>query len=122
MVFDEPTAGLHPADAARIGRLLCRLRDKHNNVLVVEHSRQMFELADHIIELGEHAGAGGGKIVFEGSLSELMKAGTQTAESLRKKITVNKNPLAWTDSYEIRNASQNPPSAGTQIFYHLQDR
>ena len=47
-IFDEPTAGLHPADADRIGRLLVELRDSHNNVLVVEHSRQMMALADHI--------------------------------------------------------------------------
>ena len=40
-IFDEPTAGLHPADAERIGKLLLDLRDRRNNVLVVEHSRQM---------------------------------------------------------------------------------
>lgn len=55
-IFDEPTAGLHPADAERIGKLLLDLRDKHNNVFIVEHSRQMIELADHIIELAENAG------------------------------------------------------------------
>ena len=66
--------------------------------------RQMFELADHIIELGEQAGAQGGRIVFEGSLSELKKAGTLTADALRKKITINRNPLPWTDGYEIRDA------------------
>ena len=103
-IFDEPTAGLHPADAERIGQLLCDLRDKHNNVLVVEHSRQMFELADHIIELGEQAGFQGGRIVFEGSLSELKEAGTLTADALLQKITVNRNPLPWTDGYEIRDA------------------
>lgn len=39
-IFDEPTAGLHPADAKRIGDLLLELRDQHNTVLVVEHSRR----------------------------------------------------------------------------------
>ena len=63
-IFDEPTAGLHPADAERIGKMLCELRDKHNNVLVVEHSRQMLELADHIIEMGPGAGVRGGEAVF----------------------------------------------------------
>lgn len=103
-IFDEPTAGLHPADGARIGRLLCDLRDKHNNVLVVEHSRQMFELADHIIELGPKAGSQGGQLVFEGSLSELREAKTLTAEALRKKISINKNPLPWHEGFEIRDA------------------
>ena len=103
-IFDEPTAGLHPADAARIGRMLCDLRDKHNNVLVVEHSLQMFELADHIIELGPKAGSQGGQVVFEGSLSELRAAETLTAEAIRKEITVNQAPLPWHEGFEIKNA------------------
>lgn len=103
-IFDEPTAGLHPADAERIGRMLCDLRDKHNNVLVVEHSRQMLALADHIIEMGPGAGIGGGSLVFSGSLEELQKAGTLTAQAIRQKITVNREPLPWTEGYEIRDA------------------
>ncbi|MBQ2191709.1 MAG: excinuclease ABC subunit UvrA, partial [Clostridia bacterium] len=75
-IFDEPTAGLHPADAARIGRMLLELRERHNNVLVVEHSRQMIALADHVIELGPGAGTAGGEVVFAGTLSELQKADT----------------------------------------------
>ncbi|WP_300690674.1 hypothetical protein [uncultured Oscillibacter sp.] len=64
--FDEPTAGLHPSDAYRIGELLLDLRDRHNTVLVVEHSRQMLELADYVIELGPLAGSQGGEIVYQG--------------------------------------------------------
>ena len=41
-----------PADAERIGKMLCELREKHNNVLVVEHSRQMIALADYILQDG----------------------------------------------------------------------
>lgn len=103
-IFDEPTAGLHPADAERIGRMLCDLRDKHNNVLVVEHSRQMLALADHIIEMGPGAGIGGGSLVFSGSLEELQKAGTLTAQAIRQKVAVNREPLPWTEGYEIRDA------------------
>ena len=103
-IFDEPTAGLHPADADRIGKMLCDLRDKHNNVLVVEHSRQMFELADHIIELGPRAGSQGGQLVFEGSLAELKKAGTLTAEALKKEITIIQTPLPWYEAFEIKDA------------------
>ena len=103
-IFDEPTAGLHPADAEKIGRMLCDLRDKHNNVLVVEHSRQMLELADHIIELGELAGTQGGKIVFEGDLGALKKADTLTANALREKIALNRDPLPWTDAFPVRDA------------------
>ncbi|MBQ3390620.1 MAG: excinuclease ABC subunit UvrA [Firmicutes bacterium] len=103
-IFDEPTAGLHPADAEKIGRMLIGLRDKHNNVLVVEHSRQMLELADHIIELGPGAGTGGGKVVFEGSLAELKKAKTLTAEALKHRVVINQKPLPWKDGFEIREA------------------
>lgn len=105
-IFDEPTAGLHPADAERIGRLLLALRDKHNNVLVVEHSRQMMSLADHIIELGEQAGENGGNIVYEGDLDGLLRADTITAQAIRQKIKVNSSPLHWIEgcsvAFEIR--------------------
>ena len=103
-IFDEPTAGLHPADAEKIGKLLCDLRDKHNNVLVVEHARQMIALADHILELGPDAGTRGGQLVFAGSLAELKAAGTLTAEAINRRIAVNRTPLPWTEGYEIRDA------------------
>ncbi len=103
-IFDEPTAGLHPADADRIGRMLCELRDKHNNVLVVEHSRQMLELADHIIEMGPKAGSKGGEVVFAGSLDELTAADTLTGKAIRQKININKKPLQWTEGYEVKDA------------------
>lgn len=83
-VFDEPTAGLHPADAERIGRLLVGLRNAHNNVLVVEHSRQMLELADHVVEMGPGAGTRGGEVVYEGKLDGLLAAGTPTARSRKR--------------------------------------
>jgi excinuclease UvrABC ATPase subunit len=88
-IFDEPTAGLHPADAERIGRMLLELREKHNNVLVVEHSRQMLELADHILELGPGAGSKGGELVFSGSLEALKAADTPTAQAVNQAIAVN---------------------------------
>ena len=103
-IFDEPTAGLHPADAERIGKLLCDLRDKHNNVLIVEHSRQMISLADHIIEMGPSAGVSGGTIVFEGSLSELQKRNTLTAEAMRQRIKINTAPLPWKEGFEVKDA------------------
>ena len=103
-IFDEPTAGLHPADAERIGKLLCALRDKHNNVLVVEHSRQMFSLADHIIELGPEAGSKGGNIVFAGSLADLLQADTLTARAFRQKVRINDQPLPWSEGFAITDA------------------
>lgn len=103
-IFDKPTAGLHPADADRIGRLLVELRDSHNNVLVVEHSRQMMALADHIIELGPLAGTRGGEIVYQGDLEGLRHADTITAQAIRQKIKINPAPLPWTEGFEIKDA------------------
>jgi len=104
-VFDEPTAGLHPADARRIGDLLLSLRDKHNTVLVVEHTRQMIELADHIIEIGPLSGSKGGEIVYQGDLDGLKKSGTVTAESLVEGVLINENPLPWDEGYPIEHAN-----------------
>lgn len=106
-IFDEPTVGLHPADVQRIGVLLQRLRDGHNTVLVVEHSRQMIELADHIIELGPLAGAQGGSIVYAGTLEGMCKADTLTARSLRQKIALNREPRAWDDCFVVEHANVN---------------
>jgi len=104
-IFDEPTAGLHPADAEKIGRLLTGLRDRHNSVFVVEHNRQMIELADHIAEMGPNAGTAGGEIVFQGSLAELKAAGTPTGRALAETISVNPSPRKWSDAFEVRNAT-----------------
>ncbi|MGN1014765.1 MAG: ATP-binding cassette domain-containing protein [Butyricicoccus sp.] len=104
-IFDEPTAGLHPADAQRIGKLLLALRDNHNTVLVVEHSRQMIELADHVIELGPLAGSGGGQVVYEGTLDGLRAGHTLTADSMRSKVALNRSPRPWSEGFAIENAT-----------------
>ncbi len=106
-IFDEPTAGLHPYDAEKIGALLLELRDKQNNVLVVEHSHQMMELADHIIELGPKAGTQGGQIVFEGSLVDMKDADTPVARALRQTLMLNPAPLPWKDGYAMRDVHRN---------------
>jgi excinuclease UvrABC ATPase subunit len=77
-VFDEPTTGLHPHDIGRMNELLLRLRDKGNTVLVVEHKPEAIAIADHVVDLGPGAGAGGGRIVFEGSVAGLRASGTTT--------------------------------------------
>ncbi len=106
-IFDEPTAGLHPADIDRVSRLLKALRDRHNNVIVVEHNRQIIEIADHTIELGELAGTQGGNIVFQGTLDELKQADTYTARTLRNSLTVRENTVDLSGGYEVRNAHSN---------------
>lgn len=106
-IFDEPTAGLHPEDARQIGKLLTGVRDNHNTVLVVEHSRDIIELADQVIELGPLAGTQGGQVIFQGSVEELCQAGTLTADSLRERIPVNPAPRTWREAYRVEHANLN---------------
>ncbi|MFD5335441.1 ATP-binding cassette domain-containing protein [Streptomyces hawaiiensis] len=87
-IFDEPSVGLHPRDVGRLGDLLLRLRDKGNTVLVVEHDPDVIALADHVVDMGPGAGAGGGTVVFEGTPEELAASGTLTGRCLRTRTAV----------------------------------
>ncbi|MEI7911139.1 MAG: excinuclease ABC subunit UvrA [Verrucomicrobiota bacterium] len=62
-VLDEPSIGLHAADTARLIGALTRLRNLGNTVVVVEHDEEIIRAADHVIELGPGAGAGGGMVM-----------------------------------------------------------
>ncbi len=70
-VLDEPSIGLHPRDERRLIRILGKLRDLGNTVVVVEHERQMIENADHVIDLGPRAGEQGGRVMHSGDLASL---------------------------------------------------
>ncbi|NMC21772.1 MAG: hypothetical protein GYA33_15285, partial [Thermogutta sp.] len=84
-VLDEPSAGLHPRDIARLVQAVAALRDRGNTVLVVEHEEAFLRNADRVIELGPGAGERGGQIVFQGSSAELAAASTLTADYLKRK-------------------------------------
>ncbi|MGB5812971.1 MAG: excinuclease ABC subunit UvrA, partial [Polyangiales bacterium] len=71
-VLDEPTAGLHAADAARLLSTIRELRDLGNTLVVVEHEPQTIRAADRLIEMGPGAGTLGGRVVSEGPLDELL--------------------------------------------------
>ncbi len=103
-IFDEPSTGLHPRDVERMNNLLQDLRDKGNTVLVVEHDPDVIRIADEIIDIGPYAGANGGRVTFQGSLEELLKTDTLTAQGLRKQIRVNDHPSKPTGYFPIRNA------------------
>ncbi len=104
-VFDEPTAGLHPHDVARMIALLEQLRDKGNTVLVVEHEPEVVERADHVIDLGPGAGPRGGRIVYEGSVEGLRASGTLTGRHLADRGRVKDSVRAPAGTLAIRGAS-----------------
>lgn len=71
-ICDEPTIGLHPADAYRLTGTLKRLRDLGNTIIIVEHDEAMMCAADWIIDMGPGAGEHGGRIIATGTLEDIM--------------------------------------------------
>ncbi|MBO4838448.1 MAG: excinuclease ABC subunit UvrA, partial [Lachnospiraceae bacterium] len=70
-LLDEPTTGLHAADVDRLIKVLQRLTDTGNTVLVIEHNLDVIKVADRIIDLGPEGGDEGGTIVAEGTPEEV---------------------------------------------------
>jgi excinuclease ABC subunit A len=72
-VLDEPTVGLHMADVDKLTRVLQRLVDAGNTVVVIEHNLDIMAEADWIIDLGPEGGAGGGRIVAQGAPETIIR-------------------------------------------------
>ncbi len=70
-ILDEPTTGLHSYDVDKLIKILSRLRDGGNTVLVIEHNLDVIKTADYIVDLGPEGGDGGGTLVCEGSPEEV---------------------------------------------------
>ena len=88
-VLDEPSIGLHSRDNLRLIAILRQLRDQGNTVLVVEHDADMIKVADHIVDLGLGAGEQGGRVVFSGTLEQLMlEPRSLTAKYLRGELAI----------------------------------
>lgn len=103
-ILDEPSVGLHPHDVRRLREILLKLRDKGNSVLVVEHDRDVIEIADEIIEMGPGPGTNGGTVLFQGTVSDLLCTETPTAIQLRRKLTLKetcRTPSGW---YSVKDA------------------
>jgi len=73
-VLDEPTAGLHPADIDTLVEAILGLRDRGNTVIVVEHDETLIRIADRVLEIGPTAGRQGGKVMFQGTPKQMLKA------------------------------------------------
>jgi excinuclease ABC subunit A len=74
-VLDEPTVGLHPVDSQRLLSAVRRLCQRGNTVMVVEHDESFVRAADHVVEIGPGAGQHGGRVVFQGTPTEMLESG-----------------------------------------------
>jgi excinuclease ABC subunit A len=82
-VLDEPTVGLHMADVEKLIRVLHRLVDGGNTVVVIEHNLDVMAEADWIVDLGPEGGAAGGRIVAQGAPEQVAKAASHTGRILK---------------------------------------
>jgi len=88
-VLDEPSIGLHTRDTERLIRILQKLRDLGNTIVVVEHDADVLRAADHLLDLGPGAGEFGGKILADGVLAEIeANPNSLTGRYLSGKISI----------------------------------
>ncbi|SFS64166.1 excinuclease ABC subunit UvrA [Paenibacillus sp. BC26] len=104
-IFDEPSVGLHPRDVHRLNELLQKLRDKGNTVIVVEHDPDVIKVADHIVDVGPHAGSRGGNIVFEGSYEGLLESGTLTGNHMKRPLQLKQESRKPSGKLSVKNAT-----------------
>ncbi|MBW9270163.1 MAG: excinuclease ABC subunit UvrA [Candidatus Thiodiazotropha sp. (ex. Lucinisca nassula)] len=101
-VLDEPSIGLHQRDNQRLLDTLTYLRDLGNTVIVVEHDEEAIRSADHVVDIGPGAGLHGGKIIAQGTASQISKSkGSLTGEYLSGKRCIE-IPERTTEIDELR--------------------
>jgi excinuclease ABC subunit A len=112
-ILDEPSIGLHSRDQHKLIDTLVRLKELGNTVVVVEHDEQTMAAADWIVDIGPGAGKHGGKVVFQGTVKELLKSHTLTGDYLsgRKKVEI--------EGRKKRNSSAVKASADKQKFLEV---
>ena len=89
-VLDEPSVGLHSKDTENLIKVLIKLRDLGNTIIVVEHDESIIKSADYIIDIGPYAGSLGGEINAYGTLSEFLKKETLTSKYLSGNLKIVK--------------------------------
>ena len=108
-VLDEPSAGLHPADAQALVRLLHRLKEMGNSLFVVEHDMDIARQADWIVDIGPGAGDNGGSLMYSGPVAGLAKvAQSVTARYLFEALPQRKQikPQVATSRFKLKGATR----------------
>jgi len=109
-ILDEPSIGLHSRDTNRLIKVLRKLQQLGNSVIIVEHDEEIIRDADMIIDIGPLAGRNGGELVFQGSLHQLMQdKNSITAKYLTgiEAIEVPTSRRKWNNYIEITGAREN---------------
>ncbi|MBK9729691.1 MAG: excinuclease ABC subunit UvrA [Chitinophagaceae bacterium] len=108
-ILDEPSVGLHPRDTAQLVKVLHKLRDLGNTVIVVEHEEEIMRNSDHIIDIGPLAGVHGGEVIYNGNFEDIIN----DTESLTGKylsgeleIPVPRQRRKWINSLQLSGASE----------------
>ncbi|MEI6517659.1 MAG: excinuclease ABC subunit A, partial [bacterium] len=107
-IFDEPSAGLHPADNKLLLGKLVELKERGNTVIQIEHEIDNILAAEHIIDVGPGAGTHGGEIVFQGSVSDAcLEARSATARALTTPLEIKAPLVSSSEQLLITNATCN---------------
>lgn len=87
-ILDEPSIGLHPKDGEKLIHVLKQLQALGNTVIIVEHDEEIMQAADQIIDIGPEAGTFGGELVAQGTLAEILKSDSLTAQYLNGTMAI----------------------------------
>jgi len=93
-ILDEPTTGLHFHDIALLLKVIHKLRDQGNTLVVIEHNLDVIKTADWVIDLGPEGGVGGGRIIAQGSPKELSANPESVTGQYLKQVLDKKSPTA----------------------------
>ncbi len=89
-ILDEPTTGLHSEDIRKLIKVIQRLVDNGDTVVIIEHNLDVIKVADHIIDLGPEGGDGGGEVVAHGTIEDIMETKeSHTGYHLKKWLNRN---------------------------------
>ena len=89
-IFDEPTTGLHFADIDQLMKIIVKLSEKGNTIIIIEHNTDVLKIVDHFVELGPGGGKNGGKVIFQGDLKEMLKnADSPTSNIFKKELNLS---------------------------------